>query len=175
MFTFRTAVLAGCLTVAAASAGAQDTPYGFGRSATPEEVIALDTDVRFDGAGLPPGRGTVPEGKVLYEEQCAACHGLDLKGIKEAGARGFVGPGMTVQKHWPFAPTLFDYIKRAMPFTAPASLNEDQVYALTAYILSVAGIVTVETVMDAATLAAVEMPNRDGFVPDPRPDMPAHP
>jgi cytochrome c len=82
---------------------------------------------------------------------------------------------MTVQNHWPFAPTLFDYVKRAMPFTEPASLNNDQVYALTAYILSVAGIVTVETVMDAATLAAVEMPNRDGFVPDPRPDTSTHP
>jgi S-disulfanyl-L-cysteine oxidoreductase SoxD len=175
MFTFNAVRLVAAGVLLAAPALAQETTYGFGRPAASAEIARLDTDVRFDGKGLPPGNGTVPEGKALYEERCASCHGADLKGIKEAGARGFIGPGMTVQNHWPHAPTLFDYIRRAMPFTEPASLDSKQVYALTAYILSVAGIVPKDTVMDAATLSAVQMPNRDGFTSDPRPDIPAHP
>ena len=157
---------------ARADAAGETGPYGFGRPATPDEIAAVDIDVRFDGAGLPPGRGTPAEGAALYAESCVACHSEDLKGVKAAGTGGLVGPGMTVQRHWPYAPTLFDYIRRSMPFHEPASLNDDQVYALTAYILAEAGIVPKDAAMDAAALSAVRMPNRDGFVPDPRPDVP---
>jgi len=167
--------LAGWLALLSGSAIAKDEVYGLGRPATSGEIADLDTDVRFDGQGLPPGSGSAAAGKALYIEQCAACHGGDLKGVKAAGARGFLGDGMTVQNHWPHAPTLFDYIRRAMPFLTPRSLTDDQVYAVTAYILAEAGIVAEDTVLDAATLSSVEMPNRDGFAADPRPDVSSHP
>jgi cytochrome c len=122
----------------------------------------------------------VEQGKALYTQQCVACHGANLEGglgDKLIGGRGSLvnntptkAPVKTVESYWPYATTLFDYIKRAMPLTAPDSLTNDQVYALCAYILAQAKIVPENAVMSADTLAKVVMPNRDGFISDPRPE-----
>jgi cytochrome c len=109
-----------------------------------------------------------------------ACHGENLEGVAELGAAVLIGgrdslasgsPKKTVESYWPYASTLFDYVKRAMPFNAPGSLTDDEVYAVSAYILGEANILDKGAVLDANTLAGVEMPNRDGFIPDPRPDI----
>ena len=133
-----------------------------------------------DGRGLPAGSGTVEQGRAIYTQSCAACHGDKLQGglgDRLVGGRGTLvnndptkAPMKTVESYWPYATTLFDYIKRAMPMNAPGSLSDDQVYAVSAYILSQAKIVPENATLDAKSLAAVRMPNRDGFIPDPRPE-----
>ena len=154
--------------------------YGFGRMATPEEIAAVDIDVMPDGRGLPPGEGTYQSGKEVYTAKCAACHGADLQGVKGTGAvalvggRGTIGSGKpkkTVESYWPYATTFFDYTKRAMPFNAPGSLSDDEVYAVTAYVLAQGNVIDKGDVMNASTLHKVIMPNRDGFIADPRPDV----
>lgn len=142
-----------------------------GRTALETEIAAWDTDVRFDGDGLPPGQGTYAEGKVLYQEQCSSCHGDDLKGVAALGRGPLIGPGLSVTQHYPYAPTLFDFTRRAMPFDAPNSLSDNEVYALCAYILGEDGLHAHDQVMNAEVLAGLEMPYRDKFVPDPRPDV----
>jgi cytochrome c len=130
-----------------------------------------------DGAGLPPGQGSVPQGQTVYTEKCAACHGAALQGTKPIGAPALIGgrgtlttkPLKTVESYWPYATTLFDYVKRAMPMNAPGSLSNDQVYAVSAYILAQAHILPETAVLDAKTLPQVRMPNRQGFVPDWKP------
>lgn len=136
-----------------------------------------------DGRGLPPGSGSYAQGREIYQAKCIACHGAKLEGTKLGdkliGGRDTLvnnspakAPVKTVESYWPYASTLYDYVKRAMPFNAPGSLSDDEVYALTAYILGEANIVPKGAVMNAATLPAVQMPNRNGFVsPDPRPDV----
>ncbi len=170
-----TGVLA-CATLAAATATAQQ--YGLGRAASQDEIAAADITVAPDGKGLPPGSGTATEGAEIYERQCRECHGPEGKGSEETS---FVGtpqdlrlakPKKTVGSYWPYATTLFDYIRRAMPFKTPGSLSDDQVYAVTAYILSLNGLVDQSSSLDAAALRGVEMPNKDGFISDPRPDIP---
>jgi S-disulfanyl-L-cysteine oxidoreductase SoxD len=174
-------VLAGCAASprddASGSAGA--APYDFGRPATPVELARFFSPLP-DGRGLPKGSGTVAQGKALYEAQCLACHGDSLQGglgDRLVGGRGTLvngdptkAPVKTVESYWPYPTTLFDYIKRAMPLTAPDSLSDDEVYALCAYILSRANVIAADATMDAKSLAAVRMPNRDGFIPDPRPE-----
>ena len=160
-------------------AAAGSTGYGFGQPATPAELGRFFSSLP-DGRDLPRGSGTVAQGKALYEAQCVACHGENLQGglgDRLIGGRGTLvnsdpakSPVKTVESYWPYATTLFDYIKRAMPLTAPDSLTNDQVYALSAYILSRANIVGADATMDARSLAAVRMPNRDGFIADPRPE-----
>jgi len=154
--------------------------YGFGRVATPEEIAALDIDAMPDGRGLPPGNGTYDTGKQVYTAKCAACHGADLQGVKGTGAvalvggRGSIGtakPKKTVESYWPYSTIFFDYTKRAMPFNAPGSLSDDEVYAVTAYVLAEGNIIDKGDVMDATSLPNVMMPNRDGFIADPRPDV----
>lgn len=142
-----------------------------GRTVFESEITAWDRDVRFDGDGLPPGQGTYAEGKVLYQEQCASCHGEDLKGVAALGRGPLIGPGLTVTQHYPYAPTLFDFTRRAMPFDAPNSLSDNEVYALCAFILGSDGLHAQDKVMNAEVLAGLEMPYRDKFVPDPRPDV----
>ena len=145
---------------------------GLGRAATPQELGSEDIDVRADGAGLPPGQGSVEQGAALFASTCAACHGERgehpvIPALRLAGGRGTLAtPGavQTVGSYWPYATTLFDYIRRAMPFSAPESLTADQVYGVTAYLLHLNGIVPDGTVLDAATLPKVQMPNRNGFV-----------
>jgi mono/diheme cytochrome c family protein len=153
--------------------------YGYGAAATAEQIKGWDIDVRGDdGAGLPPGSGTVERGAEVYAEQCAACHGTFGEGEgrfpKLVGGKGTLKldrPEPTVGSYWPFAPTLWDYINRAMPMQAPHTLSGDDVYALTAYILHLNDIVPAEFVADRDSLPKVKMPNRDSFVwTDPRPD-----
>ena len=130
-------------------------------------------------------RVKVEAGAEVYEMHCAACHGTDLMGVaglpnmpagaqlRLIGGRGTLAsknPVMTVESYWPYATTLFDYIRRAMPFAAPGSLTADETYALSAYVLTEAKIIDKSMVLDAKTLPLIEMPNRNGFIPDPRPE-----
>ncbi len=176
------ALLIGGAITAAAVAITQATDsaqLGIGRTATKAEIAGWDIDVRADGQGLPEGRGSVRDGQIIYAGTCAACHGE--KGEGKAADRLVGGydtlattkPLRTVGSFWPYATTLFDYIRRAMPFNAPQSLTADQVYAVTAYILHLNNIAPENTILDAHSLPKVAMPNRDGFTsPDPRPDVP---
>lgn len=146
----------------------------------PGEIAAWDIDVRPDGTGLPPGRGSVADGAQLYAAQCASCHGRRGEGTKVQGAflpnpalKGGQGslssarPQRTVGSFWPYAPTLYDYVYRAMPLGNAQSLSPDETYAVVAFVLHLNGIVEADAVMDAPALTAVRMPNRDGFF---RPD-----
>lgn len=150
--------------------------YGLGTSASAREISGWDIDVLPDGTGLPPGRGTVAQGKAVYESTCAACHGMKGEGKPADRLVGGVGSMATAKRirtvgsYWPYAPTVFDYVRRAMPYTNPQSLSADQVYAVTAYLLHLNGIVAADAVMDAETLPKIRMPNRDGFIADGRPD-----
>jgi len=150
--------------------------YGFGRPANEADIKAWNIDIDPNGAGLPPGRGTVQQGAALYANKCAACHGpsgTEGPQIPLVGGQGSLTtnkPVKTIGSYWPYATTLYDYIHRAMPITAPQSLTPDEVYALVAWLLHQNGIIPGDAVMDASTLPAVRMPNRNGFVPDPRPD-----
>ncbi len=150
--------------------------YGFGVTPTNAEIEGWAIAARADGEGLPPGKGSVQEGVEIYVEQCAACHGTfgegegrypKLVGGELSGER----PEPTVGSYWPYAVTLFDYINRAMPFPSPHTLNADQVYAMTAYILNLNNIVDNNFVADRTSLPKVKMPRQDFFIwQDPRPD-----
>ena len=146
--------------------------YHLGRPATAAEIAAWNIDISPDGAGLPPGHGSVSDGKSIYAAQCAACHGDHGQGKPMDALVGGFGTIFgfksvrTVGSYWPYATTLFDYVRRAMPFTAPQSLTNDEVYAVAAYILNMNGIVPDTAVMDAGSLPKVMMPNRDKFVHD---------
>ncbi len=154
-------------------------PYGFGTTPTEAELSQFFSPLP-DGRGMPAGSGTVAQGKEIYQTQCLACHGDKLQGgmgDRLIGGRGTLvnssptkGPMKTIESYWPYATTLFDYIKRAMPLLTPDSLTNDQVYAVSAYILSEAKIIPEDAVMDAKSMAKVSMPNRDGFIADSRPD-----
>ena len=155
------------------------TTFGIGRAATPAEIAALDIDVGPDGVGLPPGRGTSADGAPVYAARCASCHG---KTGNEGPNDVLVGriPGdafpfakdprapKTIGSYWPYATTVFDYIRRAMPPDKPGSLRDDEVYGLTAYLLFLNELVPADAVIDAATLPKVKMPAHDRFVPDSR-------
>jgi S-disulfanyl-L-cysteine oxidoreductase SoxD len=138
-------------------------------------IRAWNIDVAPDGRGLPPGSGDVAMGGKIFADKCAACHGAKGEGLigdQLIGGRGTLAsanPKRTVGSYWPYATTLFDYIRRAMPYNAPQSLSADEVYAVSAWILNRNGIVADDARLDAHSLAAIHMPNRDGFVPDPRP------
>ena len=153
-------------------------PFGFGQPATDEEIAGWDIDIAPDGAGLPPGSGTVQQGKELFDRVGAKCHGAKGEGdtapalVGGIGTLGTDAPVKTVGSYWPYATTLFDYIRRAMPADNPQSLTPEEVYALCAYLLYLNGIVPEDAVMDAQTLPLVVMPNHAGFTsPDPRPDV----
>ncbi|WP_420136924.1 c-type cytochrome [Sphingomonas sp.] len=141
-----------------------------GRPVSIDVVRAWDITVASDGAGLSPGEGSVAEGHVLYDAKCRSCHGpAGVGGIADrlTGGIGSLAsdkPVKTVASYWPYAPTLFDYIRRAMPLTAPQSLGDRDVYSLVAYLLSIDGIVAADAALDASGLARIRMPNRTGFV-----------
>lgn len=157
----------------ASSVQAEDITYGLGRIATSEEITGWHIDARPDGHGLPEGRGSVLEGKTLYEEQCSACHGESGEGVdkfpKLVGGQGTLTtdkPIKTIGSYWPYSSTLWDYTARAMPFGNARSLSNNEVYALTAYILHLNGLLTEQDALDHDTLTAVKMPNADGFFTD---------
>jgi S-disulfanyl-L-cysteine oxidoreductase SoxD len=141
-----------------------------GRALTPNEIQKADITVMPDGKGLPPGSGSVAQGAAVYEKFCQVCHGPQGSGKPQDQLTGGLGtlatnkPVKTPASYWPVATTLFDYIRRAMPLNAPQSLTNDEVYAVTAYILSIDGIVAKDAVLDAKSLPRVKMPNHDGFV-----------
>ncbi len=153
------------------------TQLGFGRPATTAEIAAWNIDVDRDGKGLPAGKGSVQQGREVFNAQCASCHGEKGEGglgDRLVGGQGSLAtpkPIKTVGSFWPYAPTLFDYIRRAMPLNAPQSLTNDEVYAVSAYVLNMNGLVPESATLDAKSLAEVKMPNRNGFVQDPRPDV----
>jgi S-disulfanyl-L-cysteine oxidoreductase SoxD len=166
------------LAALAFAAGAQaQSPYGIGRAATPAEIAGWNIDIGRDGSGLPPGSGTVSHGREVFEQQCAACHGDKGQGgvgDQLVGGQGTLAspkPVRTVGSYWPYAPTLFDYIRRAMPQNAPQSLSNEDVYAVSAYILNLNDLLPADATLDAKTLSAIKMPNRKMFVGDPRPDV----
>ena len=160
-----------------AMAAQAQSPYGIGRTATPAEITGWNIDVDRDGGNLPPGSGAVSRGGEVFDQQCAACHGAKGEGglgdqlVGGQGTLATAKPVRTVGSYWPYAPTLFDYIRRAMPQNAPQSLSNDDVYAVSAYILNLNGLLPADATMDAKTLPAVKMPNRGMFVGDPRPDV----
>jgi S-disulfanyl-L-cysteine oxidoreductase SoxD len=152
--------------------------YDVGQPATPEQIAWINISVLPNGAGLPEGKGTASEGAKLYAAHCAACHGDQGEGRGDfaalVGGRGTLAtdrPVLTVGSYWPTATTVFDYIRRAMPYNTPGVLKTDEVYALTAWILEKNEILAPGAVLDRRSLPAVQMPNRDGFVSDPRPDV----
>ncbi|MDI9880512.1 c-type cytochrome [Flectobacillus longus] len=152
---------------------ADTTLYGFGRAVTQAEIDKIDIDVSPSGKGLPQGKGIATEGKKIFEAKCVACHGI--------GGTGGVGGVLvttndtkikkkekTIGNYWPFATTVFDYVRRAMPFNQPGSLSNQEVYHLTAYLLHANGIIDEKKIIDAQTLPKIEMPNHKAFVPDDR-------
>jgi mono/diheme cytochrome c family protein len=155
-------------------------PYNFGTPATAADIAKLDIDAMPDGRGLPAGSGNYNAGKEVYTAKCMACHGADLGGVKGTGAAALIGgrgslasgkPKKTVESYWPYASTVFDYVNRAMPFNAPGSLSDDEVYAVVAYVLGEAKIFDKSKTLDAKTLPMIDMPNKDGFIADSRPDV----
>jgi len=154
---------------------------GLGRPVSESDLVAWNIDVRTpDGQGLPAGRGSVEEGRQIYAIQCAACHGDEAKGGAMFGTMvGGIGSFTTDKRiltpgsMYPYAPIAFDYIRRAMPMDKPQSLSANEVYAVTAYLLSLNGLVPSNAVLDATSLAGVQMPNRNGFTIDDRPDAAA--
>ena len=157
--------------------------YGLGHAAADSAIAAMNHDIGQDGTELPAGSGTVARGAVVYAAQCSQCHGAKGEGLPtfpklvgrdSAGAPkpefqfATTNKTKTIGNYWPYATTVFDYIKRAMPFASPGSMTDDDVYAVTAYLLSANAIIPDTATLDAAALRAVRMPARDHFVPDNR-------
>jgi S-disulfanyl-L-cysteine oxidoreductase SoxD len=165
------------MLAAATTLSAQSPKYGVGQPATPEQIRDLGTAIAPDGRGLPEGSGTVAAGREVFAARCSKCHGEKAEGVVGptlVGGQGTLAtakPLKTVGSYWPYATTVWDYINRAMPFDQPGLLKAPEVYAVVAYILNLNGIIGNDQVMDAKSLPKVKMPNRDGFVADPRPDV----
>ena len=167
-------VLLGTAIALVATAASAQTPQ-FGQPIAPADIAPWDISIGPDGAGLPPGRGTPRQGETVYAAKCQACHGEKGVGGPNDALVGGIGslapdkpPLKTVGSYWPYATTLFDHVRRAMPFQEPKSLTDDELYAVSAYILNLNGIVGPNDVLDAQSLPRVRMPNRDGFIPFPR-------
>jgi S-disulfanyl-L-cysteine oxidoreductase SoxD len=165
------ALAAAAIFVASASFAATPTPPKLGRPATADEIARIDISIPPDGKGLPSGSGSAAQGAILFQQKCEVCHGANGAGTPSGdrlvggiGSLNSANPVKTVASYWPYATTVFDYIRRAMPITNPQSLQNDEVYAVTAYILSIDNIVPKDVVLDAQSLPKVQMPNRAGFV-----------
>jgi S-disulfanyl-L-cysteine oxidoreductase SoxD len=180
VFSLATVSLAAC-NRAAPEARETDPSYGLGRAPTPAALAAIDIDVDPIGHGLPPGSGTVADGAVVYAALCASCHGANGEGISPSPALVGRTPDVgydfsegeraprTIGNYWPYATTVFDYVRRAMPLSAPGSLTANETYAVVAWLLHRNAIIDTTAVMDARSLPAVEMPARGIFIPDDRP------
>jgi S-disulfanyl-L-cysteine oxidoreductase SoxD len=166
--------LASCVALAVvvaviAQARAADGP-NLGREATPAEIAGWDISIPPDGSGLPPGGGTAAAGAAVYAAKCQSCHGEKGAGQPNdrlVGGQGTLAgpaPVRTIGSYWPYATTVFDYVRRAMPYQQPQSLTNDEVYALTAYLLHLNGVIAEGDVINAQTLPKVNMPNRDNFI-----------
>ena len=173
MSTFsRIAAVAVVALSACATQTASNRPPAFGTPVSAEEIARWDISIPPSGAGLPPGSGTARQGAQVYEQKCLVCHGVKGAGKPADTLAGGIGtlatktPVRTVGSYWPYATTLFDYMRRAMPILNPLSLTNDEVYAVTAYVLNLNGIVGEDVPMNAQSLPQVKMPNRDGFVSD---------
>jgi S-disulfanyl-L-cysteine oxidoreductase SoxD len=164
---------------AAAPLSAQSPTYAVGRPPTPDEIRALGSTIAPDGEGLPAGSGTVAAGREVFAAQCSRCHGPNGEGnvgpilVGGQGTLATPKPLKTVGSYWPYATTLWDYINRAMPFDQPGLLKPQEVYAAVAYVLNLNGIIREDQVIDATSLPKIVMPNRNGFIPDPRPKTPS--
>src|SRR5215467_4814530 len=165
-----TAIVLVSITVAGYTCSvAQETP-NLGRPATPAEVAGWDISISPEGTELPPGSGTPGQGAVVYGQKCQACHGEKGAGqpndrlVGGQGSLASASPVRTIGSYWPYATTVFDYVRRAMPYTQSQSLTNDEVYAVTAYLLQLNGIIGAKDVMNAQTLPQVRMPNRDNFI-----------
>jgi len=173
----RKAVAPTLVLAASVAAAAQSPTFGVGRPASPQDIRDLGAAIAPDGAGLPQASGSVAEGRAVFALRCAKCHGPKGEGDVGptlVGGRGTLRtprPLKTVGSFWPYATTVWDYVNRAMPFDEPGLLKPSEVYAVVGYILNMNGIVPDDGVMDATSLPKVKMPNRDGFVADPRPDV----
>jgi S-disulfanyl-L-cysteine oxidoreductase SoxD len=174
-------VAAGCASHPPTSARAPMPSVGFGKAISEADIARWDIDVRTsDGLGLPAGRGSVAEGQRVYEVKCLACHGAEGKGGPVYGTMvGGIGSFVTDRRvltpgsMYPYAPILFDYIRRTMPMDRPQTMTNDEIYAVSAYLLHLNGLVPADAVMDATSMPKVQMPNRHGFILDDRPDTAA--
>jgi len=163
-------IAASGLLMVSAVAFAAESP-NLGQVGTPEEIASWDISIGPDGVGLPPGSGTPKQGEAVYAGKCVTCHGEKGAGKPNdqlAGGQGTLPgdkpPVKTVGSFWPYATTIFDYVRRAMPYNESKSLTNDETYAVVAYILNLNGIIADNDTIDAQTLPKVKMPNRDGFV-----------
>ena len=159
--------------------GGNSAEFGFGTAATDEQIAGWDIDIEPDGSGLPEGSATAADGQAVWDVWGAPFHGTDGEGTDIApklvggvGSLASDSPVRTVGSYWPYATTLFDYIRRAMPAAAPQTLSTDEYYGLTAWVLWKNGIIEEDFVVDQDSLPTIEMPNVGGFTsPDPRPDV----
>ena len=172
MYTRKT-IAAATLALACSAGAALAQSPGLGKPLTDADIKQWDIAILPDGTNLPPGNGTPAEGAAIYAEKCVACHAEAGKGGASPGATALIGGAplangidttKTIANYYPYATTVFDYIRRAMPFNVPRSLSDHEVYALTAYILALNKLIDETAVMDAKTLPQVKMPNRDNFI-----------
>jgi S-disulfanyl-L-cysteine oxidoreductase SoxD len=170
MSTRELACAALVLVAAGCAAPARVETPNLGRPATAAEIAGWDISVGPDGIGLPAGSGTALKGAAVYEQKCQACHGAKGAGqpndrlVGGQGSLASAAPVRTIGSYWPYATTVFDYVRRAMPYMQPQSLTDDEVYAVTAYLLNLNGIVGANDVIDARTLPKVKMPNEANFI-----------
>jgi len=169
MYTRKFAGIAVLLALGACATAPADGP-NLGRTVTPDEIAGWDTSVMPNGAGLPAGSGTAAQGAKIYAQKCTACHGENGKGgsaaalLPKGPITSINAAEKSIGNFWPYASTLFDYIRRAMPWQQPRTLTSDEVYALTAYMLLLNKLIGENDTMNATTLPQVRMPNRDGFI-----------
>jgi len=168
--SMRDRLLAATLGLALCGSASATGP-NLGHVATPDEIAGWDISIGPDGSGLPAGSGTPRQGEAVFAARCAACHGEHGGGKPNdrlVGGQGTLAgdaPVKTIGSYWPFATTIFDFVRRAMPLNESKSLTDDEVYAVVAYLLQQNRIIGEDDVMDASTLPKVRMPNRDGFIP----------
>lgn len=164
---------------AASAAGTNPGSPNLGEPIRPADMARWDIEILADGTGLPPGEGTSAQGTAIFAAKCSACHGDGGRGtallhsgasappalVNDQKLKGMDESRVTIANYWPYAPPLFDYIRRAMPWNEPRSLTDHEVYALTAYILAENRVIDAKLVINARTLPKIRMPNRDGFLP----------